>query len=98
MNPPFNLVPNDPNEVEQYQMTLMSQFPSFRAHDQMVLPHSLEDIHGLVTCSGQQNATSGCPIRASACFVTFPPPTTLTRDTAIGGDPFHWPIMNLCCI
>ena len=72
MNPPFNLVPNDPNEVEQYQMTLMSQFPSFRAHDQMVLPHSLEDIHGLVTCSGQQNVME---VRPQICVSLSEPAT-----------------------
>lgn len=53
MNLPLHLKPNGPKEVEQYQMTRMSQFPSFWAHDQMALPHSVEVIHGHVTCSGQ---------------------------------------------
>lgn len=42
MNLPLHLKPNGPKEVEQYQMTRMSQFPSFWAHDQMALPHSLK--------------------------------------------------------
>ena len=52
MNLPLNLKPNDPNEVEQYQITRMSQFPSW-AHDQMAFPHFLVYTHGHVTCSGQ---------------------------------------------
>ena len=52
MNLPLNLKPNDPNEVEQYQMTQMSQFPSW-AHNQMALPQFLVHAHGHVTCSGQ---------------------------------------------